>query len=1117
MRGARDRAWRRLAAAAAAVGCCALAGSATAAVSIEATEGAPFSGTVASFASSSVCSPALATITINWGDGTQSAGTGSPGTSIAVSGSHTYAEEGQASGSVSYACPPGAGSSARGTFAVQIADAPLHATGATLSGLASQSVSGTVATFSDTDPTGAPGDYTATIDWGDSTPASATTISAAAGRFAVQAAHTYAAAGDYTATVTISDAGGSQATAQTSVQVGASGPQTVSVTPGTRFSGPVATFTPHCLLSTAATRATATIDWGDGQSSPAQTLITNGATEFDFNGTHTYAHAGTFTGVVSGSYTCGSKVSALPPIPFTGVINPFSSIELRAQGLDITQGIIDDNYLLVPSGGASGLAYRGFGFSPPDTSNDPLPGISPLVENNPTVVRLYADAHGASASGAGPVTAVLYGSSHGHPLPGSPLFAQYGPQSLPDSGEPDPAPVFLPERVADANAYTFRLPASWTSTGQPIDLTGKVLVPTPSFISFCTTASCTAKQSFTMSGVTFVHLPSMTVAPVQMIRPGESAAPPPASVYARALLTEPGGANYTVEPYVATIDPSDVVNNPKSYDPNGDLNSGYLQFLENWGNAYMFFNTFAGNPRPDLISGVNIDQRGVTPCCHSTYDYPAEGFDLVSWNRPLTSVGHELGHDLGRNHSDEPTGGCGGSGGPWPPDHRGDIQGIGLDMSVYPYKVLYPGLPGEPSQWYDKMSYCASTNETGSSNDAWTSPYGWLHSISALSLYGQKVGRAPDVVPAAANSNLVVTGVMDSSGARITSVQPSATALPQPASSSFQLLSRDSAGRILARTNLFAQLTHDNHGASYLAFQATVPARTVHSISVTANGSVLTTRVRSPKPPRVHVLAPVHLARVGGRRSVTVRWKATEAGHAHLVVAVSYSADGGRHWRVIYLGPNRGRALLPSWYFAGSRDARIRVTASDGFDQTSATSARFTALGSPPQVAIAGPLHGLRIAGDARLTLSGTAFDQNLHVLRGRRLEWFDGTVALGHGATLNAPPLPAGRNRIRLVARDAAGRTASATVMIRVTAVKLSFLHLHVPAQIARHARQLVMKASSTIPVTLTVAGHRFRLAPKAKALRLTVAPGQRPLLLELSVPEQGVSVPFAVRVLRR
>src|SRR5207249_3796553 len=65
---------------------------------VAATEGAPFSGTVATFTDANTAEPADEyTATIDWGDGSATtAGTVSagPGGTFSVAGSHTYAEEG---------------------------------------------------------------------------------------------------------------------------------------------------------------------------------------------------------------------------------------------------------------------------------------------------------------------------------------------------------------------------------------------------------------------------------------------------------------------------------------------------------------------------------------------------------------------------------------------------------------------------------------------------------------------------------------------------------------------------------------------------------------------------------------------------------------------------------------------------------------------------------------------------------------------------------------------------------------------------------------------------------------------------------------------------------------
>src|ERR1035441_7774172 len=119
------------------------ASAAAAGVNITAVEGQSFTGKVVDIGS---CS--LASATITWGDGASSAGTSDGSTGI--QGTHTYAEEGAYSGSVSYTyvvtrfCPTGTQTV---SFQATVHDAPLTATSANMSGTAGQPASGVVAHF----------------------------------------------------------------------------------------------------------------------------------------------------------------------------------------------------------------------------------------------------------------------------------------------------------------------------------------------------------------------------------------------------------------------------------------------------------------------------------------------------------------------------------------------------------------------------------------------------------------------------------------------------------------------------------------------------------------------------------------------------------------------------------------------------------------------------------------------------------------------------------------------------------------------------------------------------------------------------------------------------------
>jgi uncharacterized protein (DUF2141 family) len=100
-------------------------------------------------------------------------------------------------------------------------DAPLSATGVNVTvahGIAATNV--TVATFTDADPNGTAGQFTATITWGDGTAPSAGTITASGSTFTVAGTHTFVAPGRYTVSAAIQDSGGSTAAATSKAVIG---------------------------------------------------------------------------------------------------------------------------------------------------------------------------------------------------------------------------------------------------------------------------------------------------------------------------------------------------------------------------------------------------------------------------------------------------------------------------------------------------------------------------------------------------------------------------------------------------------------------------------------------------------------------------------------------------------------------------------------------------------------------------------------------------------------------------------------------------------------------------------------------------------------------------------
>ena len=200
-------------------------------MSVAATEGAPFTGTVATFTDADpngIAGDYVATI--NWGDGITSTGSVVANSSggFMVTGSHTYAEEGSYTVSVTIS---DAGKSATAGASVAVADANLQAHGLALPPTRFTGFSGVVATFTDADPNGMPSDYIATINWGDGSSSTGTVAANSSGGFSVSGSHTFGQ-GLFVITTLIADVGGATAVATSTITVDLTPPVTTAFVTG---------------------------------------------------------------------------------------------------------------------------------------------------------------------------------------------------------------------------------------------------------------------------------------------------------------------------------------------------------------------------------------------------------------------------------------------------------------------------------------------------------------------------------------------------------------------------------------------------------------------------------------------------------------------------------------------------------------------------------------------------------------------------------------------------------------------------------------------------------------------------------------------------------------------
>jgi hypothetical protein len=205
-------------------------------------------------------------------------------------------------------CPVQADSPASVSAVVPIAD-QLSVRATNIATSEGASISGPIATFTDSDAARPSSAFSATVIWGDGT-SSAGTVAGASGSFSVTASHVYAEEGSYPIRVSVQQApNGSRAGARGTATISDAALSAVGthVSSGVDLHAVVATFTdadPGHLV----TDYTALIKWGDGSHSAGKVSAQGGG--FAVTGAHQYGHPGSYTITIAIADTGGARASA---------------------------------------------------------------------------------------------------------------------------------------------------------------------------------------------------------------------------------------------------------------------------------------------------------------------------------------------------------------------------------------------------------------------------------------------------------------------------------------------------------------------------------------------------------------------------------------------------------------------------------------------------------------------------------------------------------------------------------------------------------------------------------------------------------------------------------------
>jgi hypothetical protein len=741
-----------------------------------------------------------------------------------------------------------------------------------------------------------------------------------------------------------------------------------------------------------------------------------------------------------------------------------------------------------------------------------------LSEAKPAIARVYVQARGQRDYARG-ATVRLHGfDSIGRPLAPGFLLPQAGPDIPPACC---PA-LSLADRRSARSAYTFTLPPDW-SRHRALRL--RAVVSPQAGRNIVETRRL--DNELWVGEIPFKRPTTIRLRPVEMrIRGIQPDSPPTPFIGARMAFPD---AFDIPTYYQGVVDATDAAQEPDRK----EQVSKALELVDDWADDKDYrsgvYPYGLYQPGHGLVTGAT---RGDTALYQDrTASYAPSG------GRPLTAVAHEMGHGLGLAHAGLKCGSNsnGQVGWAWSPDDEGRTNGFGLDTRAFtPYRILGDVAPAnydtspnptDGTAYWDLMSYCptsAPATDPFNENVQWLSPRNWTHLLNyyapAHTLPARAAAtRAAATRAAASVPALAVWAFLDDSGAvsiqsvrRIDAV-PTASLTESP----WHVAVRDAAGRTLSDTGVTVTTIPSHEAGIARVLRAKVPAAGAASVQIVREGTVVAERQRSAHAPRVQILSPRRGARIRGRQAV-LRWRASDADGDALTVSLDYSADAGRRWSTIYIGRDRGRVTLPTRLLTGSRNARLRVRANDGFNATAKTSGRFVSEGAPPVVSILAPVRGIPIRADATLVAEGDAYDDAGRRLGGRSLTWRLGARVVGHGRQVSKVDLPAGRRRLQLSARDRRGRVGSASVTVRVLPVAPRFVVLNAPRSISREALRLGLRVATNVTATLRIGGQRFHVGRSPRSVTVRVRPGRRPLRLR-AVLSAGGPRSTAVLVVRR
>lgn len=403
------------------------------------------------------------------------------------------------------------------------------------------------------------------------------------------------------------------------------------------------------------------------------------------------------------------------------------------------------------------------------------------------------------------------------------------------------------------------------------------------------------------------------------------------------------------------------------------------------------------------------------------------------WGAALSMVGdgpgagHELGHALGRKHTQcamnapDPD--------PGYPTYAGypagSIGEVGLDpiaLTVY-----------DPSKTFDFMSYCVPR---------WVSPYTYVALMESVIQLGStewplELGFAANTVPTDF-LNIFLRLHRESDRVRVEVMeafhiprQPPREGPPESTEVTLELLAVD--GSVLA-VHPCTPVIDQGDRAPFREFRAIVPCfLEIDAVRVVEAGKVVSLLKRAQHSPSVEILTSELTAKP---TQVRLAWRGSVDDDVTppLRYAVRYSADRGVHWRGLVSGLTREEHVVDLDRLPGGDSCLFQVVASAGLRTSIAVTEPFSVPKRPRIPYIVSPLVGAEFDVGTRIALLGSGFSPDFGIAPSTEVQWRSETLGLiGVGYQLATDALQVGVHHLTMTFPDGTGRQRSGSVEIRV------------------------------------------------------------------------------------